>query len=109
LKVQSNLVLADDSLKDDLLQVESDLKQLIDLTKQNLLEEKKKALLAQLMSFDDDEKEEEIPVAESQTILETISEEDSSTHVDFSCLEGVKCQAPHGSGLGLNQSQSIKI
>lgn len=83
-----------------MLQVESDLKQLIGLTKENLLEEKKKELLAQIACFDDEDDDDPMQVSaplEGET-PSTSREDETPMPVDFSCLEGVKCQAPHSTG-----------
>lgn len=86
------LALGQDAQNEDLSKLVEDLSQLITLTSQNLLEEKKAKLLAELDQQanpeNDDTKEEDIEDKED-------TEEESQ--IDLTQLEGMKCQAPHRS------------
>ena len=80
---QVQAALGAEPANEDLVKLEADLQQLIELTTQNLLEEKKKALLAQLPLESSDESE-----------TANVSQELES---DMSNLVGMKCKAPHSS------------
>ena len=83
----------------DLVSLQTDLEQLISLTKQNLVELKKEQLLKELEGYDDSSTE--IKSAEkhndegaSSGLSLDPKEGGSSPNIDASSLEGVKCQAP---------------
>ena len=70
-----------DSENDDLIQLRNDLLSLIELTKETLLEQKKRELLAQLGDSDDDENEQQ-------------QEQEAEEDVDLEQLIGMKCVVP---------------
>ena len=72
-----------------------DLEELISITQENLLELKRKEILAQFPDSDDEEEEPEAtPQPEPEVVTEPDVEEDDE-EIDLSSLEGLKCRAPH--------------
>ena len=74
-----------------------DLEELISITQENLLELKRKEILAQFPDSDDDEEEPEMtPLPEPEVATEPdVEEDDVDEEIDLSSLEGLKCRAPH--------------
>jgi len=91
----------DDENRSELAQLVSDLGELIKISEENLLEMKRKELLAQLGDLDEDVDEEAagaepVPEGGNQEIQEEVKAgDDKDDEIDFSSLEGVKCRAPH--------------
>ena len=78
----------------------SDLEELISITQENLLELKRKEILAQFPDSDDDEgQEQETEVTSPQPETEIPTQPDvvdaDDGEIDMSSLEGLKCRAPH--------------
>ena len=88
-----------DENRSELDQLVSDLEELIKISEENLLEVKRKELLAQLGDLDDDDVDgvdEEAAAAEPVPLsAEEKAQDGDADEIDFSSLEGVKCRAPH--------------
>ena len=92
----------DDENRSELDQLVTDLVELIKISEENLLEVKRKELLAQLGDLDDDDDDgvdEEAAAAAAPEPVPLSAEEKTQDgdddEIDFSSLEGVKCRAPH--------------
>ena len=92
----------DDENRSELDQLVSDLEELIKISEENLLEVKRKELLAQLGDLDDDDvdgvDEEAAAAAAAEPVplsAEEKTQDGDDDEIDFNSLEGVKCRAPH--------------
>ena len=91
----------------DLIKLNDDLQQLITLTTQNILEEKKKALLAQVQEIEEEQGIEPQPFPESpqeksdRGSVPRQQEEPPCEPLDLGQLEGMKCKAPFRSRASL--------
>ena len=100
LKQVNDAILAsasDPSQNQDLVSLKTDLEQLVSLTKQNLVELKKEALLKELEQYDDKEEyadEQSFQKREQINVEQETDQQDVSNSLNVSALEGVKCQAP---------------
>jgi hypothetical protein len=88
----------DDENRGELSQLVSDLNELISISEENLLEMKRKELLAQLPDSESEDEEEELVAAHPHEDAKEKDDQDNSIEdeeIDLSSLEGVKCKAPH--------------
>ena len=96
-QVQAAITATAPEPNDELSKLHSDLSELIKLSKQNLLELKKEALLKELDQHQQEPKDE--PTKEEDAVEE-------HNH-DLHQLEGNKCQAPHKSLNGVSYHNAI--
>ena len=85
------------SQNEDLMSLKTDLEQLVSLTKQNLVELKKEALLKELEQYNDKEEYTDDKSSQKREQIDVDQETDQqnvSNSLNVSALEGVKCQAP---------------
>ena len=92
----------------DLIKLNDDLQQLITLTTQNILEEKKKALLAQVQDMEEERGIVSDAVPESNAVIRSapraepeVEKPQPQEPLDLRQLEGMKCKAPFRSRASL--------
>ena len=98
-----------DKNNQDLVKLNADLQQLIALTTQNILEEKKKLLLAQVQEIERDREIEpeplpKVPEEKSAEGPDRRQEQETDEPLDLSQLDGMKCKAPYRSRASLGSS-----
>ena len=100
----------------DLIKLNDDLQQLITLTTQNILEEKKKALLAQVQDMEEERGIVSDTVPESHAVKSSApraepeaEEPQPQEPLDLGQLEGMKCKAPFRSRASLGSVSNAMI